>query len=362
MKYPEFLKENGTIGLVAPSCGAAFEPYISCLNNAIKNFKDMGYYVNLGPNCYEGKGIGISNTPELCARELMEEYANPDNDIIVSCGGGECMCETMSNVDFEVLKKADPKWYMGYSDNTNMTFLMTTILDTASIYGPCAGSFGMEPWHKYIQDAWDVVTGKKLTVSNYDMFEVESLKSPENPLATVNATMPVEVLAFEPQIINEDVMSTDTSAALTVPHFTRNLNFSGRLLGGCMDCLSNLVGTRLDYVNQFIEKYKEDGIIWYLEACDLNVFGIRRALWQMYEAGWFKYVKGFIFGRPANPFEMYGLNHVDAALDMTVKKLQVPVIIDADIGHVSPMMTIINGAMADVNFADGNLSIEMKLL
>lgn len=366
MIFPEFLKNNGTIGLVAPSCGAGFEPYISCLNNALKNFKEMGYYVNLGPNCYEAKGVGISNTPELCAKELMEEYANPDNDIIISVGGGECMCETMSKVDFDVLRKATPKWYMGYSDNTNMTFLMTTILDTASIYGPNAGAFGMEPWHKYVKDAWDVITGKKLektvgigkriSVQNYDKFEIESLKSEENPLASTNATEPVQILGFDAK-----VMSTNDKETY-VPSMVDKLEFSGRLIGGCLDCLVNLLGTRLDYVNQFVERYKEDGIIWYLEACDLNVFGIRRALWQMYEAGWFKYVKGFVFGRPANPFEMHGLNHIDAQLEIPVKTLHVPVICDADIGHVSPQMTIINGALADVKYESKCLSIDMKLV
>ena len=50
------------------------------------------------------------------------------------------MCETMSHVDFERLKAAEPKWYLGYSDNTKMTYLLATICDTASVYGPCAAA------------------------------------------------------------------------------------------------------------------------------------------------------------------------------------------------------------------------------
>ena len=65
-----------------------------------------------------------------------------------------------------------------------------------------------------------------------------------------------------------------------------------------MDCLVNLTGTKFDQVKSFNERYKEDGIIWYLESCDLNVFGIRRAIWQMIHAGWFEHVKGFLIGRP----------------------------------------------------------------
>lgn len=53
-----------------------------------------------------------------------------------------------------------------------------------------------------------------------------------------------------------------------------------------------------DKTKDFIERYKEDGIIWFLEACDLNVFSIRRAMWQMEQAGWFEHVKAFLIGRP----------------------------------------------------------------
>ncbi len=82
-----------------------------------------------------------------------------------------------------------------------------------------------------------------------------------------------------------------------------------------MDCLVNLLGTRFDKTQDFLEKYKEDGIIWFLEACDLNVFAIRRAMWQMEEAGWFQYVKGFLIGRPlCFGQEMMGLDQYQAVL------------------------------------------------
>ena len=59
MRYPGNLQENGTIGFVAPSFGCAIEPYYSAFGNAQKKFVEKGYRLNLGPNCYESKGIGI---------------------------------------------------------------------------------------------------------------------------------------------------------------------------------------------------------------------------------------------------------------------------------------------------------------
>ena len=49
-------------------------------------------------------------------------YINSSSDILISCGGGELMCETLEYVDFDKIKNSPPKWYLGYSDNTNFTF------------------------------------------------------------------------------------------------------------------------------------------------------------------------------------------------------------------------------------------------
>ena len=134
MRYPKYLQEGETIGFVAPSFGCATEPYHTAFLNAQKKFQELGYGIQLGPNCYESKGIGISNTPKSCGKELTESYIGKENQALISCGGGELMCEILDYVDFEKIKAAEPKWYMGYSDNTNFTFLLTTLCDVASIY------------------------------------------------------------------------------------------------------------------------------------------------------------------------------------------------------------------------------------
>ena len=84
---------------------------------------------------------------------MTDMYIAKENDVLISCGGGELMCEILDYVDFEVLKRAEPKWFMGYSDNTNLGLLLATICDTASVYGPNGPAFGMEPWHCSVQDA-----------------------------------------------------------------------------------------------------------------------------------------------------------------------------------------------------------------
>ncbi len=135
----------------------------------------------------------------------------------------------------------------------------------------------------------------------------------------------------------------------------------GRLLGGCLDTLVTLSGTRYDKVAEFAEKYKEDGIIWFLEACDLTVFSIRRALWQLDHNGWLKHTKGFLFGRPYNGAPMFGLDQYRAVTDI-LGKYNVPIIMDVDLGHIPPAMPLVCGSYAKVRAKDNNISVEMEYI
>lgn len=338
MRYPEFIKENDTIGFVSPAFGCGIEPYKSAFGQALKNFSELGYKTNVGPNCYKTDGIGISTKPSDCGAELMEYYLAEDNKCLISCGGGELMCETIDYLDFEKIKAGKPKWYMGYSDNTNMTFLLATLCDVAAVYGPCAATFGMKPWHESLYDVINLLEGKKKAVSNYDKWELESLKDADNPYMPYNVTEKTIMKSY-PQ---------------------GDISMSGRLVGGCLDCLANLVGTKYDRVKEFVERYKEDGIIWFLEACDLNVMSIRRAMWTLDRAGWFKYTKGFIIGRPyIYGEEMMGLDQYEAVMGIA-GKYNVPVIMDADVGHHPPMMPLVTGSMADVSFSHNSLNIDFR--
>lgn len=344
MRFPKHLSKNGTIGFVAPSFGCQIEPYHTAFGAALEKFKQLGHQIDLGPNCYEGLGIGISNTPEKCGQELTDYYCSKENEVLISCGGGELMCEILDYVDFDQIKKAEPKWFMGYSDNTNFTFLLTTICDIASIYGPCAATFGMNPWHESITDAYQLLKGETTTVHGYELWEKEELKSPENPFAPYNVSEHRELRYF----VDGELLPA------------ASVKMSGRLLGGCMDCLVNLLGTTFDHVSEFNERYKEDGIIWFLEACDLNVMSIRRAIWQMEHAGWFQYTKGFLIGRPYfQGQEMMGLDQYHAVCDI-LAEYNVPIIMDVDLGHLPPMMPLICGSLAEVTSEDNKITIQMR--
>lgn len=348
MRYSKDLQPGGSIGFPAPSFGCAIEPYKTAFENSLKKWKELGYATVPGPNAFAMEGIGISNTPQKCGEEFMQMYLSEETDALISCGGGELMCEILDYVDFDVLKNVEPKWFMGYSDNTNLTYLLATLSDVASIYGPCAAAFGMEPWHPAIEDAHTLLTGQKRTMTGYDLWEKESLKDAEHPLLPYNVTE-----ARELKIYNGENFYDNAKAC------PETIHMEGRLLGGCMDCLITLLGTKYDKTAEFAEKYEEDGILWFLEACELNTLSIRRAMWQMEHADWFKNVKGFLIGRPLNGEAVMGLDTYKAILEV-VEKYHVPVIFDVDIGHLAPMMPLVVGSKANVCVKGNDMEIAMK--
>ena len=338
MRYPKFIKHTDTIGFVAPSFGATTYPYDVRVKWAKRFFEKEGFDVLIGENVYKAELPYLSNTPELIGKEFMEMYQNPNVSLLLSVGGGEMQFETLPYIDFEAIKVLEPKWFNGFSDNTNYSFLLTTISDVASIYGHCAGSFGMRNFDKSIQDDYELMLGKKLVLEGYPKFQLKSSAYQRNhPLAGYN--------------LKEEKIITSLH--------NEEEYFEGRLIGGCLDILSLICGTKYDKVKEFNEKYASDGVIWFLEACDLNPQSIRRVLLQLKMAGWFDNAKGFLIGRSANSFSKveFGLDRINA-LDV-LKELNVPILADVDLGHLPPSMPIICGSYGVVDYKNNKLKVEM---
>ena len=164
------------------------------------------------------------------------------------------------------------------------------------------------------------------------------------------------------EVTEKSLKSVYDGKTLSAPgEFEGSLSFSGRLIGGCMDCIEVLLGTPFEDISGFLEKYASDGIIWCLEACDLGVFSIRRAMWHFEQAGWFKkgIIRGFIIVRSRNGQQMFNLDNINAFLPY-IEKLGVPAVLDADLGHVSPAMPIVFGSIGHVHVTGNDIEIEME--
>jgi len=340
MRYGKFLVPKDTIGVVAPSFGITIDPYLTRYLDAKQNFINKDYQISEAESIYN-LSHARSNTAIIRADEFMKMWFDDNIDFIFSAAGGELMCEILPFIDFEKLKNSKPKFFMGYSDNTCLTFLLTTICDIASIYGYNITGFGMENWDISIQESYEIITGKRLNQKSYDKYQIiEPSNEDDNPLSAFNKTEPVDYQTLD----NQDV------------------NVTGRLIGGCLDILMLFCGTKFDHVAEFTKKYQDDGIIWYLEACDMNPLMLTRALWQLNQIGWFNGCKAIIFGRPMHDKEVLFDVTFTEAIKTTLRDLNIPIVMGMDFGHLPPSFTIINGCIATVKVKDhqGTISYELK--
>ncbi len=337
MRYPEKLKKGDTIGITAPSHGMEEADFLR-IDNAIKKLEEKGFKVIETPNV-RTDFKGRSSSKEQRAKEFMELWENPEVKAIILASGGDFLCEVLDCLDFERLKNTPPKWIQGYSDCTNLTYIFTLNLDIATIYGPTYKAFGMNDWHISLENSIKLMQGEELVQNSYEKhqeFKGFAQGDEEDPYLGYDLTQKVEWKALN----NE-----------------KEINFKGRAIGGCFDVVKNLIGTKYDKVNEFIDKYKSDGIVWFLEVFEASTPGLFCNLWQMKNAGYFKNCKGIIFGRPLMIREDYEISYEQTLRDI-FKNEEFPVIINADIGHVPPQIPIVTGAKIEIKYSNGRGSVK----
>ena len=332
MRYPENLKIGDTIGICAPSDGVGKTEKIKKLNQAIKKLEKMGYKI-IETESIRNSIKGRSNSASIRAQEFMKLWKNEEVKLILYSGAGDFLMEMIDELDFEELKKLPPKWTQGFSNITTISFFLNTICDIPSIYCDSVKDYAMEPLYRNLQDALKLVSGEEVI---QESFEKHADGKEDNEDYTYKMTL-------------ETKWSNITGEEEIV--------IQGRAIGGCLDDIDCLIGTKYDKVRDYIEKYKQDGIIWFLECYDTNTPQLERMLWKMKNAGYFEYCKGIIFGRPFIMREDYDITEDEAILE-AIGKLNIPIITGADIGHVPPQLAIMQGAVLKITSKDGKGKVE----
>ena len=337
MKYPKLLQKGDTIGVCAPSSGLTGETLSKQLDNAILNTTALGHNVLETANVRSNTKC-VSTDSVTRAIEFMSLYENPDVAAIIPPWGGEFGMDMLPCLDFEKLASMPAKWVCGYSDTTTLMLPLTLISDIATVHGSNLMSMGYACIHEADLRAFDVMTNLETEQKSWDTWG--GFNSWEDSTG--------EVYTLDKPSIWKSLQGDD------------RVSFSGRIIGGCLDVMSILLGTRFAPVESFLNKYKQDGFIWTLESAEMSAANIYRALWQMRECGWFRYCSGIIFGRPDGYKDTHDFTLIDA-LTQGLGCLNVPVIYDADIGHVPPQMQIVNGTVGKVEYADGKAVVRQIL-
>ena len=328
MHYPKFLERGLTIGITAPSAGVGDD--IESFEKSLTNLKKEGYNLQETKSVRE-KGI-VSSSAKQRAKELDELVLDPNISMISFATGGDFLLEMLPFINWNHIKE-NPKWMMGYSDPTSILYTTTTFLDIATIYGPNAGGFDQQKLHNSLKNTLEILKGNILEQHSFSKYQKEKNKEQDGYHLT-------EKVIWES--INQE-----------------QVDITGRIIGGCLDCLKDIIGTPCDHTKEFIEKYKKDGIIFYFDVFSKSAEEFYLTLEQMRQVGWFQYCKGIIVGRVCFPMCF----NEDFSYQKALKKFSkdLPIIFNADIGHVPPKMTIINGSIAHITCKDGKGTLKQVL-
>lgn len=395
MNYPEKLKKGDTIGICAPSGGIAEKEDILQLELAENQLRKMGYKI-IETKSVRKETKGRSASGKERAKEFMELLENEEVKLIIFAAGGDFLIEIFDYLDFEKIKDLKPKWLQGYSDITGISFLFNTILDIPTMYCQTIKDYAMNPLFKNLTDALGIEEGEEIVQKSFEKYQKvvdfrESIENEntendklnlknnieekentnslenindENNLKKIEGKENREIVEIqkEENYLEELTKTYELTEKVEWKNVTgeEKIQIKGRSLGGCLDCVKGYIGTKYDKVSEYVERHKKEGLIWFLEVFEMSTPEVYRTLWQMKNAGYFKYCTGIVFGRPLFIREDYETNFNDTVKE-ALQDLEIPIICDADIGHVKPQLAIVNGAILEITSQNGKGTVKTIL-
>ncbi|MBQ6487929.1 MAG: LD-carboxypeptidase [Solobacterium sp.] len=321
MIFPEFLDQGDLIMISAPSAGVGRK--LESFDHSLEVLRSAGFRLQ------ETASVRLNDMRGGDALTRAEEFAecfrNPGAKMAACAAGGDFLFETLPYIDWEVMKE-NPKWLMGASDPTSLLYGYLTKCDTAVLYGMNAGSFDVEEMYPFIRDSLDIIKGRHVVQHSYDKY----------------ASVPfADELVFDKE--------TEWKSPLD------ELDATARAIGGCLDVLKDLIGTPYEDTKGFVRKYKDDGLIWFLDVYSMPAEHVYRTLLQMKYAGWLDHTKAVVLGRVLFSSSETGMTYEEA---LRLACGDIPYVYDADVGHTDPCMTLILGAKAHLKYRAGKASLE----
>ena len=338
MIYPEFPNENDTIGICAPSAG---------VGGKAESFQlSLDVLDEIGLETYETESVWNDDCPSAPAEQRGEEFnrlfADEDIKAVMSASGGDYTIEMLPYIDQDLVR-SNPKWFSGYSDPTAIEMLLTTKLDIATIYGVNAGAWDWRPLHDFQVKALEIFTGYITPQESYEYYSASGFNE-ETGCYEMDAPVDWTLLRpFDGEFEFDDF-----------------LDVRGRLIGGCIDVIDWVLGTPYQDLNGFIERYKDDGFIWFFDPFELTPMNLFYVTEKMKLMGLFEHTRAVVFGRVCFPGEASDLDYLEQ-LERVFGNTDIPVIWGADIGHTKPSMTLINGSIGHLTYYNGKAELMMEL-
>ncbi len=294
---PKKLKAGDTVGVIAPA-SPPHEP--GQVDKAVKWLSTLGLKVKLGKHILDTYGT-YAGSDEARLEDLHEHFADKEVSAIIPLRGGNGTVRLLPKLDFSLVAK-NPKAIIGYSDITGLLIPIHQKTGLVTFHGPTAGN----------------IRHSQYTYDNFVKAIMEN--SPVGEIAHPTQS------AWDENYPPPDVVLAEGKA-------------KGKLTGGCLTLLRQLMGTEFEIDTR-------DRIV-FLEDLQEEPHSIDRMLTQLLLAGKLKDAAGIVVGecidcKPGDSRRNvlnynYSIEHV---LKDRLSQLGIPVIYGVRFGHTKDKVTL----------------------
>lgn len=298
--FPKSLKEGDKIAIISPA--GSVEP--TQLEKGIEMIKSKGFEPVLGENLYTkfSNGYNYAGTEEQRLKDMNWALNDSEISAVWASRGGYGCQHLIHGLNLKEFTK-NPKWYIGYSDNTVIqSFLLKK--GFASIHGQTikTSSFGV-------------------TEESYDLiFDILKGKKPKYSLQS--------------------------------NQFNKKGNIEGELIGGNLALIYALLGTKYSF--DFKDK------ILFIEDIGENFYALDRMMMSLELAGVFTKIKGLIVGGMTNMGDEKENKQYEESFDEfanqlisdRISKYNFPVVFGFPNGHIKDNRPLIIGSQIKVKIND----------
>ena len=306
--YPEKLKAGDEIRIIAPSrsMNILSEEIIRLATDRLIN---LGFEITFGKNVMKAQEEYNCATIEQRIEDLHNAFLDKNVKGILTVVGGYNSNQLLKYINYDIIK-SNPKVFCGLSDITalqNAIYAKTGLVTFSGIH---FSNFGMKKGFEYSEEYF-----KKMLMSSEGLVDVESSKeysSDEWYTEQENRTF----------IKNDGMTSINEGIA------------EGTIVGGNLCTLNLLQGT------EFMPNI-ENKILFLEDTGALNanfLLEFDRNLESLMQLKQFEKVKGIVFGR-AEDCSVMNIKKWCMMIKNKRDLDNIPIIINANIGHTTPIFT-----------------------